>query len=849
MCLLLSNLSFLEIRFKEWELLNQSQLKLCCFLQLVKMFFRCCCCRRRKTYKTTPVYLNPVVTPSSTRTVKVPNSQLNGRTTNQHHFDWTTALASQSNGNTISSHTKSTSTVYINEARESFKQQVAQAEIKQNQNTINSVTNEVNNTFAPGVTSDAFSDIKDQQPIDMIKISIELDNSDIGQVPPVRPSIGHSNNKSLKQHEIKEEKELTSDSSSSSDSEIDQANLEDGSSTVTFAPRREGIRETVNVDAKKEIPNYQKSTEDITHIKNAIAANDFFANVLTEESLNKVIGAMKERKVEKGTVIIEEGEPGNNVYISSRGTYEVYIKKKLYSTFSDKRVFGELAILYNSNRAATIRTVTDGKVWMLQRSVYQQIMVQSAIQDFEQTLSFLRNVPLVNNLNDESLTKIANILKKEFFKTSTIIIQEGHPGDKFYIIRAGCVTVTKTNEGKVSELGKGAFFGERALLKDDVRQATVLANAPGVECLTLTREEFKKHFNDNILLPDSQQRHSLRKPKRDQEEKEKPRPTNEYSDIILSELEKKATLGVGGFGRVELVQHKHNSKLTFALKYLKKIDMVQQDQVTHVFNERDIQIACDSVFIARLYKTFQDNKYLYFLMESCLGGDLWTYLQKRKGRMVPETHARFYAGCVLEAFAYLHERNYIYRDLKPENLLIDIKGYIKLTDFGFAKSLKDITKTYTFAGTPEYVAPEIIYNKGHDKSVDYWAFGILIFELLVGKTPFRTDDHTNMMTYNRILRGINSISFPSHVTNSAKHLIQKLCRPVPTDRLGCQKNGIQDIRNHNFFHGFEWEKLRIQTIKPPFVPKLSSNIDTKHFEKFNDDYDTPPDDTTSFADF
>lgn len=556
---------------------------------------------------------------------------------------------------------------------------------------------------------------------------------------------------------------------------------------------------------------------------------------------------MKERKISRGEVIIEEGEPGNNMYVSSRGTYEIYVKKKLYSTFSDKRVFGELAILYNSKRMATIRAVTDGKVWVLQRNVYQQILVQSAIKDFEQTLSFLRNVPLVNQLNDDSLSKIANLFKKEFFKTDTVIVEEGEPGDKFYIIRAGSVTITKKNEGKVSELGQGAFFGERALLKDDVRQATVLANAPGVECLTLTRPEFKNHFNDIISLP---QKQDVNEQQKSGTRIVNPVPPNEYSNITLQELEKKATLGVGGFGRVELVQHRHNLKLTFALKYLKKIDMLQQDQVQHVFNEKDIQINCDTIFIVRLYKTFQDSKYLYFLMESCLGGDLWTYLQKRKGRMVPEIHARFYAACVLEAIAYLHERNYIYRDLKPENLLIDARGYIKLTDFGFAKSLKGASKTYTFAGTPEYVAPEIIYNRGHDKSIDYWALGILIFELLVGKSPFRTDDHTNMMTYNRILRGITSITFPPHVTKSATNLIKSLCRPLPTDRLGNQKNGIQDIRNQNFFQGFDWEKLRNQSMKPPFVPKLSNNTDTKYFEKFSDDDDIPPpDETTTFDGF
>nr|CAD7206535.1 unnamed protein product [Timema douglasi] len=152
-------------------------------------------------------------------------------------------------------------------------------------------------------------------------------------------------------------------------------------------------------------------------------------------------------------------------------------------------------------------------------------------------------------------------------------------------------------------------------------------------------------------------------------------------------------------------------------------------------------------------------------------------------------------ACVVEALVFLHDRGFIYRDLKPENLLIDSTGYIKMTDFGFAKRIGTSGKTWTFAGTPEYVAPEIILNRGHDRSVDYWALGVLTYELLSGSPPFRGTDH--LKTYGLILKGIESVKgFPKEITREAKGLIRKLCRVVPTERLGYQKNGIADIKNH-----------------------------------------------------
>ncbi|KAK7003530.1 cGMP-dependent protein kinase 1 [Biomphalaria glabrata] len=303
---------------------------------------------------------------------------------------------------------------------------------------------------------------------------------------------------------------------------------------------------------------------------------------------------------------------------------------------------------------------------------------------------------------------------------------------------------------------------------------------------------------------------------------------------------------MGGFGRVELVQLSKDKSKTFALKCLKKKHIVETRQQEHIYSEKKIMMEADSPFITKLHKTFRDKKYVYMLMEVCLGGELWTILRDR-GHFDDIT-ARFCVACVLEAFSYLHAKGIIYRDLKPENLLLDARGYVKLVDFGFAKKIGVGKKTWTFCGTPEYVAPEIILNKGHDHSADYWSLGILMYELLNGTPPFSGSDP--MRTYNIILKGVDHIEFPKKISRSAHVLIKKLCRDNPMERLGYGKNGISDIRKNKWFQGFDWEGLMNLTMTPPIIPKIRHPTDTTNFDSYPRDMDIAADELSGWdADF
>ncbi|XP_043568301.1 cGMP-dependent protein kinase 1 [Chiloscyllium plagiosum] len=562
--------------------------------------------------------------------------------------------------------------------------------------------------------------------------------------------------------------------------------------------------------------------------------------------IQEIVDCMYPVEYAKDSCIIKEGDVGSLVYVMEDGKVEVTKEGVKLCTMGPGKVFGELAILYNCTRTATVKTLTNVKLWAIDRQCFQTIMMRTGLIKHAEYMEFLKSVPTFQNLSEEILSKLADVLEETYYEDGEYIIRQGARGDTFFIISKGKVNVTReesSNEEAVflRTLGKGDWFGEKALQGEDVRTANVIA-AETVTCLVIDRDSFKHLIGGLEDVSNKAYEDAEAKAKYEAE-------SAFFSNLKLCDFNIIDTLGVGGFGRVELVQLKSEESKTFAMKILKKRHIVDTRQQEHIRSEKQIMQEAHSDFIVRLYRTFKDSKYLYMLMEACLGGELWTILRDRykedniKRGSFDDATTRFYTACVVEAFAYLHSKGIIYRDLKPENLILDHRGYAKLVDFGFAKKIGFGKKTWTFCGTPEYVAPEIILNKGHDISADYWSLGILMYELLTGSPPFSGPDP--MKTYNIILRGIDMIEFPKKITKNAANLIKKLCRDNPSERLGNLKNGVKDIQKHKWFEGFNWEGLRKGTLTPPIVSSVTSPTDTSNFDSFPEDNDDPPPDDNS----
>ncbi|THD28988.1 cAMP-dependent protein kinase catalytic subunit alpha [Fasciola hepatica] len=299
------------------------------------------------------------------------------------------------------------------------------------------------------------------------------------------------------------------------------------------------------------------------------------------------------------------------------------------------------------------------------------------------------------------------------------------------------------------------------------------------------------------------------------------------SNASLDEFDRVKTLGTGSFGRVMLVRHKKNQKY-YAMKILEKQKVVKLKQVEHTLNEKNILQAINFPFLVSLEFSFKDNTNLYMVLDFVAGGEMFSYL--RRVQKFSEEDARFYASQVVLAFEYLHFFDLVYRDLKPENLLIDGNGYLKVTDFGFAKRIKG--RTWTLCGTPEYLAPEIILSKGYNKAVDWWALGILIYEMACGYPPFFADQPIQI--YEKIVAG--KVRFPGHVSSELKNLLKQLLQTDLTKRFGNLKNGVNDIKCHKWFRPINWVAVYRKEMIAPYIPPCKGPGDTSNF----DDYEEEP---------
>jgi cGMP-dependent protein kinase len=370
------------------------------------------------------------------------------------------------------------------------------------------------------------------------------------------------------------------------------------------------------------------------------------------------------------------------------------------------------------------------------------------------------------------------------------------------MVKSGSVQVMKDGVA-LRNIVKNDYFGERSVLTNDVRTASVISVGES-ECWVL-------HQSDFLTIVDESISKMLIK-----------RIQLQDDSITLEDLAVVKLLGKGMFGCVFLVVHKVKKSL-YAFKAVQRRKIRMFDIAENLQLERRLLLQVDHIFIMKLVKTFKDDKHVYFLTELVNGQDLFDVI--RVLGLLKESECKFYSACLLLILEHLHEKGIVYRDLKPENVMVDDQGYPKLIDFGTAKLISG--RTFTIVGTPHYMAPEVVLGKGYGLPADIWSLGIMLYEFICGGVPFGEEEEDPFAIYDKILH--ETLRYPASLPkgNHTRMFIEALLNKNPAVR---SIGGIPKLKEQKWFFQFDWvntrqEKLSLKQLPPPLVPKTKDLTD------------------------
>ncbi|EZG50652.1 CGMP-dependent protein kinase [Gregarina niphandrodes] len=520
----------------------------------------------------------------------------------------------------------------------------------------------------------------------------------------------------------------------------------------------------------------------------------------TKEQLGALIEAAVVKDYPENYTILDKETRSRGVrfFMLLEGEVLVSLNGKKVARLSRGDSFGEDYVMRPKKLFEhRVDSITDCKIALLTSTSISSTLGSNDIDatiESNHKRSIILKMYIFRYLSELQVELLINAFKEVIYNQGDNIVIEGEMGSTFYIIKNGEVVITQNNK-RLRTLNKHDYFGERALLYDEPRSATVTCLSHQAELWVVDKSVFLQiiegpmliHLEERIRLQDTK--------------------------VQFNDLQVIQTVGRGTFGVVKKVKHKITGT-RFALKCVLRKVIIQLNQQEHICLEREIMAENDHPFILKLVRTFKDHQYLYFLTELCTGGELYNAI--RKLGLLSRPQAQFYLASIIVAMEYLHERNIAYRDLKPENVLLDNQGYSKLIDFGCAKKIKE--RTYTLVGTPHYMAPEVVLGKGYTLTADIWTFGIVLYEFICGPLPFGNDAEDQLEIFRDILTG--KLVFPPYVDDqAAMGLIRRLLCRLPELRLGCSLNGYKDLKEHAFFADFNWDKLMGRALTPPLVPQ------------------------------
>ncbi|KAL3783671.1 hypothetical protein ACHAW5_007500, partial [Stephanodiscus triporus] len=584
-------------------------------------------------------------------------------------------------------------------------------------------------------------------------------------------------------------------------------------------------------------------------LRDAIRKIDEFEG-LDDDFINRISNAFDVRTVKRGETIYSVGDEGDVFYIVGLEGNVMISGGKGTKTIGSGEAFGTDAIasVEDSPRAETATAERGTALLVMSREQLDRTI--GSLKDAKlvsRDRRLLKSLPLFrdSDFEDFEYELMAALIEPKTYEGGKIIYEEDEmiEDPALMIVRSGILEqFSEVHPERERVLKEGDFFGENSLLPDKngrfaggkggtkYREETVEVISDVAMCGKLTLSNIDSVILDLHRLGCNRTRNRLM-----------PSSVGIAASMVMTEnypkslqdLEYHQLFGAGTFGRVWIVSKRGDGTTAYALKIQSKRALLDHRQASSALRERMVMAKLDHPFVCKLINTFQDDACIYMLLSFIQGGELLNMIQGGEAHGgLPEIATKFYAAGILEGLTYIHRRHIVYRDLKPENVLLDSDGYTVIVDFGFAKVVTD--KTYTFCGTPLYLAPEIVLSRGHDRAVDYWSLGCLIFEMLYSTTPFYESGIDQKRLFSNIAQ--SKWKLPDNGRKLSKHsiaLLNGMLQKRPTERLGCLAGGYRDVKDHAFFQEVNFNKLVKKQIKAPWVPQIEDPLDISNFEQFD----------------
>lgn len=623
----------------------------------------------------------------------------------------------------------------------------------------------------------------------------------------------------------------------------------------------------------------------------ALTKKNWLFRQLTQAQKDDIFAVVERVSVREGDLVIRQGDPGDKFYIVESGDYQVSVRgedggpESIVHTYAQPPVpfdhyedlqpasFGELALMHNSPRSSSVKALSAGVLWAIDCRAFRRVFIKAPTSVLVQTL---KRVDVLKTLTKAQLERLANNLTEVVYQDGDYIINQGDVGHTFYVIQEGAVICTiweddrtkKRTSREVLRLKKNQYFGERALLNDAPRAANVIS-VGRTKLLQVGRREFEE------VLGSLQEMIETDRLQREARHQFETAVKNLTFNSIAHKTRCNATVAgpcrpqdlhfcyviqstdVGFLALYQSVSDPTRFYTVNVFAFQQVVaDRRGDESARYVITHKNLCLK--TPLLPEMVAFWRDDRALYVSFDTIMVTDLATMLaEEPAGRFANESTVRGFAAQLLLMLEYIHQAGYAYRNLSSETITVDTHGYLQLHDFRHMKRLPDETRTYTICGTPEYMAPEMVSARGHTCSVDFWSLGILLYEMLCGRTPFALDtkeespsvapaiaDRTTsdsklplrltnekdvvMAVYSKISRhNKGTLAFErDDLSAEARDVIQQLLDPFPDDRLGCQ--GLVDIatggsvlRAHPWFQGIDWVVLASKTLDQDHATALT----------------------------